>query len=192
MDPQSTLGSSNDTLEVLSQDDCVIHTEQIIIISRTGEQKFNPDEYGNITLNTASFRIQLNLPLPEFEQVKMPSFHRFYRADQNQTQFQSNPLHQDPHSIDLNMSTSTQHRETHPNQVRLFPTPHPPLSVAGVTSLHPSFLRPGHITSPRYFTPVRKTASFIPRQPRKNPDSARIIQTTPRAKTTSTISNTVP
>ena len=143
VDPQSTLGSSNDTLQVHSQVDCIIHTEQVIVISRTGAQQFNPDEYGNITLNTASFII--HLPLPEHKQIKMPTFHRYHRADQNQTQFRSNPLHQDPNSIDLNMNTSTQHREaTHSNQVRLFPTPPPPLAVAGITSLPPSFLRPGH------------------------------------------------
>ena len=40
---QSTLGRSQDTLEVLSQIDASIHTEQITIISRNGEQKSNPD-----------------------------------------------------------------------------------------------------------------------------------------------------
>ena len=64
LDPQSTLGSSHDTLEVLSQVDCAIHTEQITIISWTGEKKFNPDESGNLTLNTASFLTHFNFIYP--------------------------------------------------------------------------------------------------------------------------------
>ena len=124
LDPQPTLGSSQDTLEVLSQIDCSIHTEQITIISRTGEQKFN--------------------------QNNILRFHRPDKVKQVQSQFQPNPLHEDPHSIDLNQSNSTQHRETtHLTQVRLFKTPPPPLYVAGITSLPSPFLTPRHQTLPR-------------------------------------------
>ena len=58
----------------------------------------------------------------------MPTYHRFHRPDrveQVQSQFQPNPLHEDP-SIDLN----------HLTQVRLFETPPPPLYVAGHKQMH--------------------------------------------------------
>ena len=54
LDPQSSLGNSPESLEILSQIDATIHTEHITIISRDGgEQKFNPNILGNITLDTS-------------------------------------------------------------------------------------------------------------------------------------------
>ena len=64
LDPQSSLGNTPESLEILSQIESTVHAEHITIISRDGvEQKCNPNILGNITLDTSSFLTHFSLPL---------------------------------------------------------------------------------------------------------------------------------
>ena len=59
LDPQSSLGNSPESLEILSQIDATIHKEHITIFSRDGgEQKFNPN-----ICTTSTYPLTCDIPV---------------------------------------------------------------------------------------------------------------------------------
>ena len=114
LSPQSSLGTSHDRLQTLSTIDCMLHAEQVKMLSNNGEQGMFPGQNGNISLNKQSNLTHFHLPSAETERTMVPTFHIFW-AEQNRNQFRPDINHRDPSMIDLlNTSASTDHRHPHP------------------------------------------------------------------------------
>ena len=110
LSPNSSLGATSDRLQVLSTIDCMLHCEQVRVVSYSGEQGLFPDIHGMICLNKQHGLTSFQLPSSEVECTRFPTFHRFWQEQERQQhnrQFRSNINHKDPSSIDIDLQNAS-------------------------------------------------------------------------------------